>query len=652
VVCVTLDARTLVVLETLHGKQQAPIDLEASASPAAPAVGDGVAYIPCRGPHLLAVALEGVSRWHFYSAVDAGAWLDKTPLVLGDHLYAALSSGVVLAVQRGNGSLAWRADVGPAGKSLSPPATDGERLYVGARDGLYALDSADGHVLWHHRTERRIVAAPVVAEGVVYAACHDHYLYALDASKGWELWRVAWERRIEVAPVIYADRVLAADRDGHVAAVERVLSAETYAEHGRWAEAATTYLRYDDLCAAARIFDRQLDQPLRAAGLWEQAGDPVQAAACYARAGRYDRAEALYRQLGQELEVAEMARLQGDDERAAAIYVQAGAWPEALACYLSLSKKLATRQPAVPQRIRRRRGRVTEERILRAKLHDLLVERFSLDDLRQLCFDIEIKYDLLEEGGLAIKALALIEYLQDRSRLADLVLAGQELRPDVTWEDALQAIDEPRTLIPDPTVGGPHAKKIAELSARLGQWERAGQEWAAVGEFELAAEAFVCAARQAERDAPSDEARLADLWAAAEACCEESFDEDQASQCHRQVACYRHLPYIEVQVEPSEAMVRGQYALVQLVLHNAGGGPARQVVVHHTLSDFAGDLGRTQRILGLAPGRTLRQRVSIRPTASGPVPLRIVVDYADAEGRPYQVTCRSLVDVREPGKGG
>jgi hypothetical protein len=35
--------------------------------------------------------------------------------------------------------------------------------------------------------------------------------------------------------------------------------------------------------------------------------------------------------------------------------------------------------------------------------------------------------------------------------------------------------------------------------------------------------------------------------------------------------------------------------------------------------------------------------------ASGPVPLRIAADYADAEGRFYQAACRALVEVLEPG---
>jgi outer membrane protein assembly factor BamB len=234
VACVTADARALFALDLTTGQERTKIELEASASLAAPVVVDDVAYVPCRGPHLLAVDMDGKTRWPF-DAEASSAWLDKTPVVVGEHLFAVLSTGAVLALHVENGLLAWRVDVGPTGKRLSAPVTDGERLYVGARDGLHALDLADGHELWLFPTERRIEAASVVAGGVVYATGHDHRLYALDAATGQELWRYEVERRIKVPPVLAIGGkptkpcVLVTDRGGSLVAVARPLSAEEVA---------------------------------------------------------------------------------------------------------------------------------------------------------------------------------------------------------------------------------------------------------------------------------------------------------------------------------------------------------------------------------------------------------------------------------------
>ncbi len=135
------------------------------------------------------------------------------------------AAGAALALQASDGALAWRVDVGPPHRRLSAPATDGQRLFVGARDGLHALALADGREQWTFATERQVQAAPVVSGGVLYATCHDHCLYALDAATGQELWRYEVERRVEISPLVAADQtrdkplVLVAHRKGALTAI-------------------------------------------------------------------------------------------------------------------------------------------------------------------------------------------------------------------------------------------------------------------------------------------------------------------------------------------------------------------------------------------------------------------------------------------------
>ncbi|HUX76557.1 MAG TPA: PQQ-binding-like beta-propeller repeat protein [Anaerolineae bacterium] len=307
---VTADARTLAVLDLATGEERSRIELEASASLSAPALVDDVAIVPCRGPHLLAVGLDGGTRRHFTAGDDPDSWLDKTPVVVGEHLFAVLSTGAALALRMADGTLAWRVDVGPAGKSLSPPATDGELLFVGARDGLHALHLVDGREVWAFSTPRRITAAPAVAGGVVYVTCHDHRLYALDAASGQELWRHAVERRIEVSPALAAcgepsaPCVLVADRGGTLTAIARPLSAAEHEAAGHWIEAASAYAGLGRLAYGAELLEAH-GEPFKAAELWQAVGEQERAAVQYEAAGAWQQAAGLWAALGRPMKQGE-----------------------------------------------------------------------------------------------------------------------------------------------------------------------------------------------------------------------------------------------------------------------------------------------------------------------------------------------------------
>jgi len=310
VVCFTADAQMLMLLDVATGEQKARIALEANASLSAPAVVSDVAYVPCRGPHLLAVDVGGRLCRQFDAPASPDTWLDKTPVVAGECLFAVLSTGAVLALRMGDASPAWRVDVGPAGKPLSTPATDGERLFVGAHDGLHALALDGGHKLWTFSTLRRITATPVVTGDVVYAACHDHHLYALDAATGQELWRYQVERRIECSPLVTAcgrpptPSVLIADRGGTLTAVARPPSAAEHEAAGQWIEAASAYAAQSQFARGAALLEAH-GEPFKAAQLWERAGERERAAGLYETAGAWRRAAEVWGGLGHLLKQAE-----------------------------------------------------------------------------------------------------------------------------------------------------------------------------------------------------------------------------------------------------------------------------------------------------------------------------------------------------------
>jgi hypothetical protein len=55
------------------------------------------------------------------------------------------------------------------------------------------------------------------------------------------------------------------------------------------------------------------------------------------------------------------------------------------------------------------------------ELRQKLVEKYSLEDLRDLCFDLKVDYESLPGEGKAAKARELIAYMQRRDRLPELI---------------------------------------------------------------------------------------------------------------------------------------------------------------------------------------------------------------------------------------
>lgn len=63
-----------------------------------------------------------------------------------------------------------------------------------------------------------------------------------------------------------------------------------------------------------------------------------------------------------------------------------------------------------------------------------LTEKSSLEDLEVMCFDLEIDFDDIPGDAKPIKAANIIQHLDRRARLGELVAWGKRKRPDLTWE--------------------------------------------------------------------------------------------------------------------------------------------------------------------------------------------------------------------------
>lgn len=214
------DARTLLILERASGKLAARVALSSPPAPTAPLVEAAEVYIPCRGPDLLALDARGALRWRFaLPAAAESVWLDKTPALTETSLVSVSSAGQVVALRRDDGGMLWLVEVGPSGKALSEPVVVGPRVYVGARDGLHALDVHTGRELWVWATAQPVLAQPVVLGNVVYAACRDRYIYALEAATGHLLWRCEAMHSLKLKPIVTAELLCYVDRAGNLKAL-------------------------------------------------------------------------------------------------------------------------------------------------------------------------------------------------------------------------------------------------------------------------------------------------------------------------------------------------------------------------------------------------------------------------------------------------
>jgi hypothetical protein len=76
---------------------------------------------------------------------------------------------------------------------------------------------------------------------------------------------------------------------------------------------------------------------------------------------------------------------------------------------------------------------------LPGNLRQALIEHFSLEELRTLCFDLGVNYDQLGGESIDGKARELLLHLRRDGRLSDLCPLLQQLRPHVAWAELVAA---------------------------------------------------------------------------------------------------------------------------------------------------------------------------------------------------------------------
>jgi len=326
---------------------QAPI---AGIYMAAPAVFENLVFFG--GDKGIITALHqdsGAKAWTY--RVDAfGSWPESipyTPAVVDGVLYFTCWNRKTYALDARSGEVIWISEPTQKRPPMTPPLVTEDTLYFAAHDRyVYALDRATGKEIWRTQLPRRSEVQPLLVDGVLYVAARDHHVYALDATTGevQEAPALTTGGKVFKAWAFDGETLYLADDLGKLYAIQLVQPAEeitnpaALVQMRRWEEAAVAWALQGDYARAAELYADQLHQPIRAAQLFDKAGEVLLAARQYEAAGDVKRALDRYRQARAWDKVAALSEQSGDLLAAAQAYEHLERWAKAGKCYYDLGK--------------------------------------------------------------------------------------------------------------------------------------------------------------------------------------------------------------------------------------------------------------------------------------------------------------------------
>jgi outer membrane protein assembly factor BamB len=166
-------------------------------------------------------ALTGATQW-FFKTDNA---VNHSPACDGNKVYATDVGGRVYALDAARGTEAWHYDLGTSVTRwiFSAPAIDGDVLYAGSSPYLAALDCRTGSLLWKNQDGQDWItsyASPAVGDNAVVMggmwtsiAGKESSLYAVDNANG----KVLWADEVlgmHGSPVIHKNAVFYNDTKG------------------------------------------------------------------------------------------------------------------------------------------------------------------------------------------------------------------------------------------------------------------------------------------------------------------------------------------------------------------------------------------------------------------------------------------------------
>ncbi len=188
-----------------------------------PAIVGGIVYIGSNDGKLYALnANNGAPIWSF----QTGDPIYSSPAVVNNAVYFNTDNGTVYALRANDGSKIWQATIGMGDHADDSPAVANGIVYVGARNGYYALNASNGYQIWSFTSpysQRELTgyvySSPAVADGVVYFGSWDGYLFAVGAFDGSLIWSYQTGGFLFSSPTLANGVVYIGSYDGYVYAL-------------------------------------------------------------------------------------------------------------------------------------------------------------------------------------------------------------------------------------------------------------------------------------------------------------------------------------------------------------------------------------------------------------------------------------------------
>jgi len=190
---------------------------------AAPAVNDNLIVAGNYGHMLYGLSQNCIEKdgkktfeqkWVFDSKTGHFA---GTPLVVEGVVLAPSSNNFLYAVV--DGKEKWSFETQNA--LWATPASDGKVVYLPALDHhLYALNLADGKLLWKQDLGSALLSAPLLTkDGLLYVSAMQGEVFALKAADGSQVWKMDTGGRLWSAPVLHEDMLYVGNASGKAAAL-------------------------------------------------------------------------------------------------------------------------------------------------------------------------------------------------------------------------------------------------------------------------------------------------------------------------------------------------------------------------------------------------------------------------------------------------
>ena len=196
-----------------------------------PAVNGEVVYSTALiGGEARVVALNASSGARVWTAqLPHASDPEFSPTVTGGLVYVpGTDFGELHALEAATGEIAWSASVGSGYVRSAPRVLDGV-VYQTVVNEAYALEEPTGDVMWRYGTERYPARdfPALVVDGMYYLS-PDELVHALDAATGQLRWTYQAMSPVNAAPVVADGALFAATEGGQVVALDAATGAELW----------------------------------------------------------------------------------------------------------------------------------------------------------------------------------------------------------------------------------------------------------------------------------------------------------------------------------------------------------------------------------------------------------------------------------------